>query len=137
MGCGACCQHLFMEKPSSAGIRLVDTEFTFKLAVALPMGYPDEAVEWLQAHGLKVTPDHLWAIWPRVPRYTESVVKGREMLRFDVPCPHLTNERLCDLHGSPKKPRVCREYPQSHTDLSSVTPPCTFTVVEVDDGLLE
>lgn len=56
-------------------------------------GYLSEAMsEWYNARGCKLK------------------VLSRKSFRVEIPhkCPHLTKDGLCDLHGSGKKPYVCK-----------------------------
>jgi hypothetical protein len=134
-GCGACCQHVYLPKPLPWSIFNFFENGVKMLAIGLPHSLNEDARAFYRARGLRISPFGKWAYWPGSPAYTEAMNAGHPALRFDVPCPHLTDERMCDLHGDARKPLVCVEYPTVHTDLSSVTPPCTFKVEEVDDGV--
>lgn len=124
-----------MANPPEWGIQVVDgDDGKRQLAVALPHGMTPRMKEFYEARGLKISPRLIWAFWPDVPKYTITQNAGRIALKFHVPCPHLTNEGKCDIHGTRKQPAVCRDYPTPNTDLSSVTPPCTVRIVERDDG---
>ena len=103
-----------------------------RLAVKLPVAVTKNMREFYEARGLQVSPFGTWAYWTGISEYVETMNAGKSVLRFDVPCSHLSETGLCELHGTDKKPRVCREYPTVNTDLSGVADVCTFKIEEVE-----
>lgn len=119
-----------MVKPPAWGLQNVDG----RLAIRLPYGVSGDAIAFYRARGLTVSPRGGWAFWPNMPEYREAENNGKLALRFDVPCPHLTADRLCELHGTDQQPRVCCDFPTIYTDLASVAEVCTFLIEETEDA---
>lgn len=134
-GCGACCRHLYLPLPPHWGVQIIEDSDGRRLGVALPKGLPDETIEFYQARGLVVSPKRNWGFLPTVPDYSVAQNSGHAMLRLEYPCPRLTESGMCDVHGTARQPKVCREYPTPMTDLASVADVCTVRIEEVtEDG---
>jgi hypothetical protein len=134
VGCGACCRHVILAKPPDWGVQKIQDDDGVRLAIALPLGLTEEGRYFYETRGMLVSPHGRMAVWRGNPRFREVQHGGRTALLVESPCPHLTEQGLCDLHGTDRQPQVCRDYPTVHTDLSAVADVCTFKIEGGDDG---
>ncbi len=78
------------------------------------LGVPD-VLNWLTLHGLAL-----------------SMKDGRCIARLPIPCQELKADKSCRLMGSPRRPKLCGEWP-NHPDHIAEIPECGFQFVNEED----